>query len=378
MAAALSLVTRRPCAILFCRFLAPVLGLSCLSPAPAAAAQICGAPLAQCDLQSDAACLERTYACGEYETVIQSLFVERFEPTPDQKYFLGASFYGRHIRERAAGIQCEMVKFSREYLADYLSGVATRFTESSSFGTVRQMDQIYHASQMLGDLGGVIGCPESALTRATVEDVARSEAVRFARAVFLDPPAEARSSFDTLQLALRSFVSRASDLETGIALRAVEIKSAQTHLGAIRTIFADIFGPVTGSGATVAVNLSILDGLQTKTSQMLRSVEISEAQFKAALGDVTPEQYANLRNKTVANAEQFLKDSAFHINLIGALLPTDTAVPFWRLDAEVHARNAAQSAFADLARIKADWAAHGAATGICAQPGAANRVWYCR
>jgi len=349
-----------------------------LSPVPAATAQICGAALAQCDLQSDAACLERTYACGEYETIIQSLFVERFEPTPDQKYFLGASFYGRHIRERAAGIQCEMVKFSREYLADYLSGVATRFTESGSFGTVRQMDQIYHASQMLGDLGDVMGCPESALTRATVESVARSEAVRFARSVFLDPPAEAQSSLDTLQLALRSFVSRASDLETGIALRAVEIKSAQTHLGAIRTIFADIFGPVTGSGATVAVNLSILDGLQTKTSQMLRSVEISEAEFKAALGGVTPEQYANLRNKAVANAEQFLKDSAFHINMIGALLPTDTAVPFWRLDAEVRARNAAQGAFGDLAQVKADWAAHGAATGICAQPGAANRVWYCR
>jgi hypothetical protein len=349
-----------------------------LSPVPAAAAQICGPALAQCDLQSDAACLEKTYACGEYETIIQSLFVERFAPTPDQKYFLGASFYGRHIRERAAGLQCEMVKFSREYLTDYLSGVATRFTESGSFGTVRQMDQIYHASQMLGVMGDVTGCPESALTRATVESVARSEAQRFARSVFLNPPPEAQSSFDTLQLALRSFVSRASDLETGIALRAVEIKSAQTHLGAIRTIFADIFGPVTGSGATVAVNLSILDGLQTKTSQMLRSVEISEAQFKAALGDVTPEQYANLRNKTVANAEQFLKHSAFHINMTGALLPTDTAVPFWLLNAEVHARNAAQSAFGDLAQIKADWAAHGAATGICAQPGAANRVWYCR
>ena len=30
----------------------------------------------------------------------------------------------------------------------------------------------------------------------------------------------------------------------------------------------------------------------------------------------------------------------------------------------------------DLLQISADWAAHGAATGICAQPGAAERVWY--
>lgn len=344
----------------------------------AVAQQMCGQALSQCDLQTDSACLERTYACGEYDTVIQSLFVERFEPTPDQKYFVGASFYGRHIRERAAGVQCEMVKFAREYLIDYLSGVEAEFTTSGSFGTMRQMDQIYHAAQMLTDLGDVTGCPESALTRATVEDIARSEAVRYARSVFLQPPPEARSSFDTLQLALRSFVSRASDLETGIALRRVEIKSAETHLKAIRAIFAEIFGPVTGAGATLVANISILDGLAAKTTQMLRSVEVSEGEFKRALGNVTPEQYANLNRNTVASAEDFLKVSAFHINMIGVLLPTDPAKPFWRLDAEVHADNAAQGAFNDLAKVKADWKAHGAATGICAQAGAADRVWYCR
>ncbi|ESW79493.1 hypothetical protein X772_27285 [Mesorhizobium sp. LSJC280B00] len=344
----------------------------------AAAQQMCGPALSQCDLQTDPACLERTYACGEYDTVIQSLFVERFEPTPDQKYFVGASFYGRHIRERAAGVQCEMVKFAREYLSDYLSGVEAKFTTSGSFGTVRQMDQIYHAAQMLTDLGDVTGCPESALTRATVEDIARSEAVRYARSVFLQPPPEARSSFKTLQGALSGFVSRASDLETGIALRRVEIKSADTHLKAIRVIFAEIFGPVSGAGATLVANTSILDGLAAKTTQMLRSVEVSEEEFKRALGDVTPEQYANLNRKTVASAEDFLKVSAFHINMIGVLLPTDPAKPFWRLDAEVHADNAAQGAFNDLAKIKADWKAHGAATGICAQAGAADRVWYCR
>lgn len=345
---------------------------------PAAGQQICGAAIAGCELQSDAACLERTYACGEYDTVIQSLFVERFKPTPDQKYFIGASFYGRHIRERAAGVQCEMVKFAREYLSDYLSGVEAEFTNSGSFGTMRQMDQIYHAARMLNDLGDVTGCPESALTRATVEDIARSEAVRYGRSVFLQPPPEARSSFETLQLALRSFVSRASDLETGIALRRVEIKSADTHLKAIRVIFTEIFGPVSGAGATLVANTSILDGLAAKTTQMLRSVEVSEGEFKRALGNVTPEQYANLNRDTVASAEDFLKISAFHINMIGVLLPTDPAKPFWRLDAEVHADNAAQGAFNDLAKIKADWKAHGAATGICAQAGAADRVWFCR
>lgn len=344
----------------------------------ARAQEICGAALAACDLQTDIACLEKTHACGEYDTVIQTLFVEDFAPTADQKYYIGAAFFGRHVRERSAGIQCEMVKFSREYLTDYLSTLDLQFTETGSFGTVRQMDQLYHATQMLSDLSEVSGCPESALTRARIAVIARSAAVAFAKDVFLHPPGAARDAFDTLVLSLRSFVSRASDLETGIALRRIEIRSAQTHLGAIRGVFGEIFGPVSGAGATVAVDTRVLDGLQTRTAGMLRDVEIEESAFASALGGVSAEQYAGIRSATVAQAEEFLKVSAFHINMIGVLLPTDPARPFWRLAAEVGAETPGKAAFADLARIRSDWAAHGATTGICAQPGATARVWYCR
>jgi hypothetical protein len=64
--------------------------------------------------------------------------------------------------------------------------------------------------------------------------------------------------------------------------------------------------------------------------------------------------------------------------MIGVLLPTDPARPFWQLAETVAAEDAARSARDDLAQIRADWAAHGAQTGLCSQPGAAERVWYCR
>lgn len=345
---------------------------------PAAGQAICGPAIATCDLQADAACLERVYACGEYNTIIETLFVEDFAPTADQKYFIGASFFGRHLRERSAGLQCEMIKFGREYLTDYLSGLELQFAETGSFGTVRQMNQLYHATQMLNTLNGISGCPESALTRARIQAIARSEGVSYAKNVFLNPPSEARSAFDTLVLTLRSFVSRASDLETGIALRKVEIRSAETHLISIRTIFEEIFGTVSGTGETIAVDARILSGIEVKTTAMRRDVEIQEAAFATALGGVSAEQYANIRAETVANAEAFLKRSAFHINMIGVLMPTDPTRPFWQLAKTVGAEDAAKSARDDLDRIKKDWAAHGAATGICSQPGAAERVWYCQ
>jgi hypothetical protein len=339
---------------------------------------ICGAATVSCDLETDPVCLERTYACGEYDTIIETLFAESAAPTADQKYYIGASFYGRHIRERSAGTQCEMVKFAREYLTDYLTAIDTEFTATQSFGSMRQMDQIYHANQMVAVLGEVTGCPESALTRARIAAVAQAEAGRYAKDVFLNPPGEARDAFDTLLLALRGFVSKASDLETGIALRQVELKSADTHLGAIRGVFGEILGAVTGSGATVVVDTGVLDGLLARTRDMLRDVEIEEDAFRTALNGVSAEQYASIRAATVSGAEAFLKQSAFHINMIGLLLPTDPARPFWQLRQAIEADNAGKAAHDDLAQIRTDWAAHGVATGLCSQPGAADRIWFCK
>ncbi len=348
------------------------------SPESALSQNICGPALATCDLQTDAACLEKTYACGEYDTVIRTLFVEDFAPTADQKYFIGASFFGNYVRTRATGLQCEMVTFARDYLTDYLGTLDAQFSETGSFGTVRQMNQIYHATQMTDDLADVTGCPESALTRARVAVIARTEGIAFSKGVFLDPPTEARDLFQTLVIALRSFVSRASDLETGIALRRVEIQSAQTHLGAIRAIFAEVFGPVAGSGANIILNTSILDDLDRKTAGMLRDVEIEESAFAAALGGISAEEYAAIRATTIAASEEFLKHSAFHINMIGNLMPTDPAKPFWQLADDVRAESDSRQAFEDLAQIKEDWALFGDVVGICGQPGAADRVWYCR
>ena len=345
---------------------------------PASSQEICGAALAECDLREDGVCLERNYACGEYDTIIHTLFVEDVAPTNDQKYFIGAAFFGKHVRERSAGFQCEMVKFSREYLTDYLGALDLQFTKTGSFGTVRQMDQLYHATQMISDLGEISGCPESALTRARIAAIGRSEAISYAKDVFLNPPSEARDEFQSLMLSLRSFVSRASDLETGIALRRVEIRSAETHLGAIRGMFGQVFGQVTGTGASIAVDTSVLDGLQTITAGMLRDVEIEESAFAAALGGVSAEEYATIRGETVARAEEFMKISAFHINMVGVLLPTDPAKPFWQLAADVGAENSGKAAYDDLDQIRKDWSSHGVAIGICGQPGASERVWYCR
>lgn len=340
--------------------------------------QICGASIAVCDLQVDEVCLEKTYACGEYDTVIQTLFVEEFAPTADQIYYIGASFFGKHIRERSKGMQCEMVKFGREYLTNYLSELDVLFTKTGSFGPARQMDRLYHATQMLKSLNEVTGCPESAFTPARIKAIARNEALEFSKNIFLNPKDDAKELFKSIQDALMSFVSRASDLETGIALRRIEARSAKTHLDAIKNVFKEIFGSVSGDGQTLIVDTQILDELGNWTKDMQREVKKEETRFKTALGGVSTEEYAKKRSKIVDEARKFITEAVFHIGRTGELLPTDPASPFARFAETVNKKDAAKSARDDLAQIRTDWKKHGDATGVCSQPGASQRIWYCR
>ena len=43
---------------------------------PALAQQTCGQSLSQCDLQQERSCLQKYYAWGEFDKIVQTLFVE--------------------------------------------------------------------------------------------------------------------------------------------------------------------------------------------------------------------------------------------------------------------------------------------------------------
>ena len=360
-------------------FLALITGvLLVLMPGTAGAQSICESEVASCDLQTDSACLEKTYACGEYDTIVATLFVEDIAPTLDHKFYLGASFYGKYLRERSLGAECEMVRQGRQKLFDYLTAVQGEFNRAGSFGNVRQMRQIYFATQMYDRLNAVSGCPQSALTRARIQMIARAEALDYGSNVFLDPPPAVSDAFLTMQNALRGFVSKASDLETGIALREVELDAATARLAAIRGLFEEVFGAVSGAGAALSVDTGVLDDLTVTTSTWKRRVEVEHGNFSQALNGISVEDYARIRSETIDIADRFMKASSFHINMIGELMPTDPANPFPQLEEALNAEGPGKSLRDDLATIRSDWRAFGDRTGLCVQTGAAASLWYCR
>ena len=276
------------------------------------------------------------------------------------------------------GAECEMVRAGRQKLFDYLTTVQEEFNRAGSFGNVRQMRQIYFATQMYDRLNAVSGCPQSALTRARIQMIARAEALDYGSNVFLDPPPAVSDAFLTMQNALRGFVSKASDLETGIALREVELDAADARLAAIRVLFEEVFGAVSGTAAALSVDTGVLGELTVTTLAWKRRVEVEQGNFSQALNGVSVEDYARIRSETIDIADRFMKASAFHINMIGELMPTDPANPFPQLEEALNAEGPGKSLRDDLATIRSDWRAFGDRVGLCGQTGAADSLWYCR
>ena len=70
-------------------------------------------------------------------------------------------------------------------------------------------------------------------------------------------------------------------------------------------------------------------------------------------------------------------------NLVGdsffgqKVMPGDKTMPFWQLVDAINAENDGKVAADNLAAVRQSWAKHGEVTGICAQPGASEAIWYC-
>ncbi|MBF0315375.1 MAG: hypothetical protein HQK52_18280 [Oligoflexia bacterium] len=357
----------------------PFVLLFCLS---SQAAEICRFEVGNCDLVSDGRCLAKNYACGRYETVISALYLESFAPTTEQKYYLGASLYGLYIGNRAKSLQCEYAQAVKDQLSDFLLDKEERFRKGDGqFGTIENMNQIYHATQILSDLKKVEGCLESALTRSRVNNMAMQFALSGVKEYFITPSSLGQQEIDSITMALRGFVSKASEIETGLAMREIEIETGFRHLENIMGTFATIFGKVTRSdnASKVDVSLEVIEQLEAKSSIFFRDSKLHEKRFRDALGGVSPEEYSNLRTQTIIRAERMLKESSFVLDLLGATLPDpeDSQKPLWILSDEVNKEDDGRTIGKNLNDLHQEWKDFATRAGHC-RGSAAKNLWYCK
>lgn len=351
-------------------------------PLSAFSAPVCRQDITNCDPVSDDNCLEKLYACGRYDHIVHTLWTEDFDSTAVQKYFIGVSLYGMYVRSRAKSLQCEYAKGAKENLEDYLMEKEGKFHEKGTYGTVGHMNQLYHATKILNDLKGLTGCLESAFTRARMKNFAKGVALNEGKSVFLAPSDSMKDMLNSIILAIQGFVSKASDLETGLALRRIEIKTGERYLNNIKVIFKEIFGDVQVTPDNdVTIKTDVLAGIEKKSSGFLREVNQQEFDFKRALGGVNPEEYSNIRLRNITEAYNMLKKTAFHINMVGEVMNMDKSRPFGKLWTALNAPDGGLEIKNSLSEIKKSWKNYGNESGLCERVGTGNgrpQRWYCK
>lgn len=338
--------------------------------AAAGAAPGTGTPCPELDVQL-------ALACGANDLVLA------YAPLSDAAaseidYFRGAAYFALYRQERSRGSACELARLAGDRISHYLTKKRQLFYDERSFGVAGSYERVYNATKILGLIDAQPGCVQGGFSEARLGELASGIARSYMTEVFLDTPRSVKSDFETLASDLRRFASLASDLETGIALRDIEISSVARKLGTASGIVGELIGAPEQGGA------ELLDALAEKAREGLNEANEHVVAFEKAVGDISAENFAAARMQLLLLLGRFNAISAAEIALWTDLIPV--APPqnaaqephiFRTLEEVVGAGAASTPAGDALAEIEKQWQDYGAETGLCEEPAARERVWFC-
>ncbi|SDF57236.1 hypothetical protein SAMN04488105_13012 [Salipiger thiooxidans] len=352
----------------------------------AARAQACDALVAQCGAAgaapgSGTPCpeldVQLALACGAHDLVLAYAPLSGAAAT-EIDYFHGAAYFALYRQERARGSACELARLAGDRISRYLKEKRELFYDERSFGVAGSYERVYHATKILGLIDAQPGCVQGGFSEARLGELASGIARSYMTEVFLDTPRSVKSDFETLASDLRRFSGLASDLETGIALRAIESSSVARKLGTASDIVGELIGVPEQGGA------ELLDELAEDVRKGLNAANKHAAAFEDAVKETSAEDFAAARMKLLALLGRFNVISAEEIALWADLIPLAQAEgvaqePHIFQTLAVVAETAAEATPAGdaLTEIEKQWQAYGAETGLCEEPAARERVWFC-
>jgi hypothetical protein len=238
---------------------AAVFGLLALPTAASAAEAV---PQACRDAASDTSftqnkrrCYEDLSAHGRYQDVVDAIETQPIGLTPQEKYFLGAAYFGLSNRTAAQALKCVYSMRSKDFLDAFLTERQSMYRAQHSFGTSDDMKYVYQATKTLGTLKGVTGCEESSHTVSSLERYGRKYAAERIRGLFYQGSHDAlgdafHTKIEQMNNTTKEIVAIASQVETRFGLTVTEIDSGRKYLGTIRDkINAEFSAPRYGGEA---------------------------------------------------------------------------------------------------------------------------------
>ncbi len=379
-------------------WLAVGIGLLWVSAAPAAQ-QICNeADLGACagNNLKEWKCLNLYHACGRYREIVDHYRSEAWLNDEQKSYYLGVAYYGLYVQNRSAALRCEYGLSAKQALQSYLAAVQGSKTKLNEQRVFRQT---YHAAKALKELGALVNCPETAVTR----DELAADLTAYGRAILEDlfigkvPKGDlgaiVKDAKVSIQAAIQGFISKAAAIETQLNLRAVAIDQNFQKMKTIGDMLSKGFNaicsfggfnPADGKFQTLTVtkgpgNLfdKTLGEYTAPVTGHLSFVNSFQAELNEALGASSIDDYEKTRDRIVALARSQQAKAAFLVEQVADITPQSTVTSLKSIGAAADEILQQGGNGEVLASIQRDWQDYGKEVFACAVP-ENQKPWYCR
>ncbi|WP_437672660.1 hypothetical protein [Sorangium sp. So ce131] len=295
---------------------------------PTPAACVAAASEGSAFTQNKRVCYETLAALGRYEEIVDIVELENLALKPQDKYFLGAAYFGLSNRTGASSVRCHATIRAKELLEDFLTERQALYGAQHTFGTSDDMKYTYHATRLLGALKAVTGCEESSYTPASLERYGRRYTVDRLKGLFYKTAERdaLRERFEEklgqLNDQMKGFVATAASVESRYGMNLVEIDAGRRNLFTIKDLINGSFGANAVTVAQQAVGgdesfptfvynatwrSQILGTIAAKTAhytdlllpEKRGEVAVIEAEVLAAVGSETMEAYVARKERTI-------------------------------------------------------------------------------
>lgn len=202
----------------------------------------------KCSIENDDECLKMAYACGKYYQIVSVLKLETNRMDRIKQYFLGSAYYGLFFQSDLITDKCKYRKKAKSLLKDYLIVVKKTYSVD---GDYYERQYTYHAAKTLKVLESFSGCVDDGMTIEDAKSYITEKIVFIMENIFTSDD-QKKSGIDIsaakeeMLKQVNFVVSKASEFQTTLSMKLIELKSAERHLENIANVFISDFGAKNG------------------------------------------------------------------------------------------------------------------------------------
>ncbi|HYX33284.1 MAG TPA: hypothetical protein VE954_09235 [Oligoflexus sp.] len=275
------------------------------------------------DLKQDR-CLQKYYACGQYNLIIQHFATEDDAVTGSPLYFKGVSYYGLYTRNRSPALKCRFANAAKRELFSYIDE-----NQNGKLSQTFEVDRLYQATKIYNELKKLSTCLEQTWTEKELRLFARSYTEERLKSLFLpgsDNGALTSAIKDlrsALYITLSSFIAAGAKAEADLGIREVSMTFSRNRIEEVATTLQEFFGSVqkvkSADGTTLYVfsptiaapaYLRALSNNERWAEKLLKL----ENSMKSVMNTVTPEIYEERRQDAVGAAKEQMIASSHVLN----------------------------------------------------------------